>query len=331
MLGYKAGKTVVDNKRVIITLEFPADAKTNLNRYSALAKATASYRTNTAKVISIEDDEHSYEEAESGHFYKKLTYRRGDTIEEPDYVDDMELVHVQGIHFCLDRKVAASFQTDGDELWYSNGVKRRQYLRDEKGRKHGICREWHENGHIASELNYTHGEIGDYIYWQENELKQSERYTCGQGDQITIFYYENGDIASKVVVSPTTPFVFPRYVGEDFIEGSNIENLKEGDKSCVFTKWDEYRQFRLEQRLLTRSDGSRISHGLFQSWHSNGKQYQKAIYKNGERDGLYIQWFPNGKKQYVRLYNEGKLKSSKEWNEDGKLIDSYKASSCSVM
>jgi hypothetical protein len=105
MIGYKIAKN--GDKRVVITLEIPSDALTNMNRSSVLVKETAIYRTNKAKVLKIEDtDGNCYTTATSFNYYKSLEYKVGEVMEEPTYNIDPEEVYAEGIHFVLSRRVA---------------------------------------------------------------------------------------------------------------------------------------------------------------------------------------------------------------------------------
>jgi hypothetical protein len=110
MLGYKIARHGA--KRVLITLEIPEDAKTNLYRPSIVNKETAKYRTNKAKVLKIEDaDGKSYDTATTSIYNKKkLTYRVGEVVEEPAFDPMLEVVCTEGIHFFLDKHVAELFE-----------------------------------------------------------------------------------------------------------------------------------------------------------------------------------------------------------------------------
>ena len=55
MLGYKIAEH--GNVRVLVTLEIPDDALTNMNRYDIFDAMKAKYRTNKAKVLDIEDEQ----------------------------------------------------------------------------------------------------------------------------------------------------------------------------------------------------------------------------------------------------------------------------------
>ena len=110
MIGYKAAFN--ENTRVVITLEIPDDALTNINRTSVVVKEKAKHRANKVKVLKIEDKQgKEYKTAETGFFREKiLVYRVGETLEEPTYDTDIEQVCSRGIHFFLDKTVAEQYE-----------------------------------------------------------------------------------------------------------------------------------------------------------------------------------------------------------------------------
>jgi hypothetical protein len=55
MIGYKIAKN--GDRRVIVTLEIPADALTNMGRSTVAVRETATYRVNKVIVLKIEDSE----------------------------------------------------------------------------------------------------------------------------------------------------------------------------------------------------------------------------------------------------------------------------------
>ena len=89
MLGYKIAKSF--GKRVVITLEIPEDAVTNLKRSNIVNAETAKYRTMKAKVIKIEDsDGKTYNEAVSFNYDKNsITYKLDEELVCHDF--DMNL------------------------------------------------------------------------------------------------------------------------------------------------------------------------------------------------------------------------------------------------
>ena len=202
MLAYKAA---LHNKtRVTITLEIPQDALTNLNRSSVVAKETASYRTNKAKVLTIEDDSGTtYPYAQTRHgSLMGLLYRVGDVVVDPHFDTNLELEYAGGIHFFVSRRVVDTYtvvwldlegadsfrrlsslyecinyegpariqamRTNGlFECWHPNGqVWIRGLFKD--GKQGGVWRMWGHDGKKASELLYTNGKLeGIWEAWKD--------------------------------------------------------------------------------------------------------------------------------------------------------------------
>ena len=106
MLGYKVAKN--GETRVVVTLEIPEDAITNINRINVAVKEYAKYRCNKAKVIKIEDEnEKEYTSAKSFNYDKKtLEYVLNDIILVDDYDMNLNNVCSTGIHFFLTYRCA---------------------------------------------------------------------------------------------------------------------------------------------------------------------------------------------------------------------------------
>jgi antitoxin component YwqK of YwqJK toxin-antitoxin module len=174
MIGYKAAK--VGKTRVLITLDIPDDAITNVDRASVAVKDTAKYRTNKAKVVKIEDDDgKEYTEAVTGFYREKLlTYRLNELVEVSDYDMNLENVCSTGIHFFRTKRVA--------ELYSSGAIET------------GLYQSWHENGEKWVECTYVNGKLeGLYQRWYENGQKLDEcTYVNGQREGLYQRWYENG-------------------------------------------------------------------------------------------------------------------------------------------
>jgi antitoxin component YwqK of YwqJK toxin-antitoxin module len=203
MIGYKAAK--VGKTRVLITLDIPEDAITNVDRTSVVVKDTAKYRTNKAKVVKIEDkDGKEYTEATTGFYVgKSLTYKLNDLVEVPEYDMNLEEVCSTGIHFFLTKRVAELYSRDSIEnglyqSWHDNGEKfeectfvsgrieglyQRRYedgqIQEEctfvSGRREGLCQRWYTNGQKWKECTYVDGvKYGLYQRWYANGEKWEE-------------------------------------------------------------------------------------------------------------------------------------------------------------
>ena len=110
MIGYKIGQIILGNTqiKVLITLEIPNDAQTNLNRTNIKHKEYAKYRCNKALVISKKDKkENKHENAFSSIYNEKsIEYKVGEKVEEPNYDKDIDIVCGEGIHFFLNKEIA---------------------------------------------------------------------------------------------------------------------------------------------------------------------------------------------------------------------------------
>lgn len=196
MLGYKIGSHNLI--RVLITIEIPEDAYTNLNRNSVVVRETAMYRCNKAKVLKIEDKYGvEYYTAETKAY--RTTYTLGETLFIQDYDMNVEETCAPGIHFFLDKTVAElynnpdTFRNGHYREWYSNGQMSREgyyynskkvgvwsgwhtngqlqnkHVYDIKGRKHGVFLNCHDNGHPYLEGRFDRGnQIGAWRCWTAN-------------------------------------------------------------------------------------------------------------------------------------------------------------------
>ena len=153
------------SERVIVTLEIPDDADTNMYRLSVMEMETAKHRTDRAKVLKIEDA--------NGIEYTDVTntmyiygpigkYVVGKEIST--YVDrDFENTSGSGITFFLSKDAIQSHMIKSLEngvitSYYSNGLKWEE-LTYADGKKHGVCRGWYESGQLRYEDTYVAGVI----------------------------------------------------------------------------------------------------------------------------------------------------------------------------
>lgn len=65
-------------------------------------------------------------------------------------------------------------------------------------------------------------------------------------------------------------------------------------------------------------------HGLFQSWHDNGKIYQIINYENDRLHGLYETWYNDGVPEQKTNFNKGKRHGLCEyWAHNGLPLQKY--------
>ncbi len=172
MIGYKVARN--DNDRVIVTLEIPDDALTDMNRRSIIVKETAQYRANKVKVLKIEDsDGKEYTEAESMFYpYACLKYTVGETAVDNYFCRDIEK-REEGIYFFLSREVAERYglgtvENGIHKMWHPNGVLEEEF-ECVNGKHHGKYTSYHDNGVKNIECVYENGALaGVFRRWHEN-------------------------------------------------------------------------------------------------------------------------------------------------------------------
>lgn len=209
--------------RVIVTLLIPMNAKTNTERKNIFNPMYAKYRTNSAKVINIEDENgNKYKEAHTAFYEKKITYKL-DEIVKSEYDDNINIVCGEGIHFFLNKLVAYNygrkiFQQKWDEpnlyqTFHNNGhikekinyiydmyygfIKKNVELWFENGKKwkvesyqhelkHGLFSEWYKDGTLKYECNYINSNKNGY-----------ERFYYYNGQRKLYVHYKNGIIHGR--------------------------------------------------------------------------------------------------------------------------------------
>ena len=185
MLGYKIAKSL--GKRVVITLEIPEDAFTNVKRSNIVNAETAKYRTMKAKVIKIEDsDGKTYDEAESMFVDKnKVKYVMNKEVVSHDFDMNLEIASGTGIHFFLTKSLAETYGLESIEngiltAWHNNGVKESE-ITFVNNNAQGISYQWYENGKKQCECPMLDGKRhGDCHFWDENGNKSTHTFAHGK-------------------------------------------------------------------------------------------------------------------------------------------------------
>jgi len=198
MIGYKIAKHGAVS--VIVTLEIPTDAQTNMTRSNIAIPETAKYRANKVVVLQIEDTAGTcYNTATScGYSKKSIEYVVGTTIEEPCYNTNIEEVCTEGIHYFLSRRVAElytlkSVQNGLFEMWHDNGqLAVNVPYRD--GKREGLFQSWYENGQKEEEVKFKDGkEYGLCYRWYSNGCKKEEsNFKEGKQYGLCKGFYING-------------------------------------------------------------------------------------------------------------------------------------------
>lgn len=281
IIGYKIAKA--GETRVVVTLEIPDDAVTNVFRKDIVNVDTAKHRTNKAKVLKIEDETgKQYSSAESFNYgLKSLKYVVDSTLTVNDYDMDLEKVCSTGIHFFLTRRCAELYGLDTIknglyERWHDNGQKEYDCMYV-NGKRHGLYQSWHTNGQKRSEYIYVNGLYhGLCKTWYTNGQKYMEwMYTRGQRDGLQLMWFMTGQK----------------------LEESNYVN---GKLNGLHQRWYPNGQMSIESRYVND-----ILNGLERSWYSDGQKKMECSYTNDKLNGLYQCWYSNGEINVTRVYDNG--------------------------
>lgn len=171
------GKT----RRVIVTLEVPADARHNMDRAGVVNKLTAKHRVDRAFVCEIRDaDGNEYACASSMYHVPVISYHTGQVVQEHEY-EKGDRVCAPGIHVFLTRRVAEQYLNkpyDGlYEKYYDNGQMDVQ-IEYKYGMQHGPYKSWYCNGVPNFFGEYEHGSpVGTHRLWNcKGELQSEKSY-----------------------------------------------------------------------------------------------------------------------------------------------------------
>jgi len=269
IIGYKSAG---DNNQYLVTLHIdPHPSNTNLERKGVAIKATAKFRCKKAFVAEIKNkNTGELTNKAASNYRSSFIYRQNEFIVEPDYDTDSESVCSEGIHFFLTEEVAF-FWGRSDTI------------------KNGLCKSWHENGHLNSECEYKNGKLEGFYRLRNNNgiLLSESNYKNDLLEGSHKEWYNNGKLEVKC-------------------------EYKNGVKEGLYREW--FNNGTLEVECEYKNGAIE---GLYKRWYINGKLWEKCEYKNGQREGPYKEWHDNG-----TLDEEGEYKngvSYKKWHDNGKL------------
>lgn len=162
---------------------------------------------------------------------------------------------------------------------------------DEKGRKQGLWKTYHENGKVKYE-----GEFKDNVpvglfrhYYETGPLKMTANYFNNGKSASTYIYYPNGKLQAA---------------------GLYAEQKKD-------SLWRYYNQ---DEKLIGEEFYSKgIENGSFKTWYANGQLVEELNYKNGVKEGVWKKYYENGKIRQEAFHLNGKLDGDyKIFTDEGK-------------
>ena len=157
IIGYFLAKSGFNkNIEVLVEIEIPPDAKTDINRDDIFDKLNAEYKTNKYIVKKIYD-QHLNEYSMFFHNYYSSAIKLGELVFVNDsecYSDTDEEEEVKEFYMSKHIAIGVTDIIDGIcTLYHKNGRKRIEYTR-KNGKKNGKYYEWLENGQIYEESCY---------------------------------------------------------------------------------------------------------------------------------------------------------------------------------
>lgn len=226
-----------------------------------------------------------------------------------------------------------------EDLIENNGI---TLLKSNNSPFTGVCSKYNKNKKIEFEKNYINGKLdGEFIR-----------------------YFENGNISSIVTFINSKPAGYKQFYESNKIKAEKTDDGKtqilttwfeNGNKQSVQHFYNNMLNGKSEQWY----DNGKIEfsnlfkqnkqYGKFIVFHKNGKIKIAGNYINGEFDGnwktyneneqvlsnenynlgkkvgSWTYYFDNGSKKAEIVYKNGLIKENKEWNEKGRLINSFSA------
>ena len=148
----------------------------------------------------------------------------------------------------------------------------------------GISKEYHENGQLKSEVNYTNGKQNGLwkSYYENGQLRNEGNYTNGKQNGLWKYYYENGRLKSEITFGDDKS-----YQVKDYYENGQLQN--EGQKKTILVK---------DGNIRTVRDG------LWKYYYENGRVKSEITYSDDETTRQVKNYYKNG-----QLENEGQEKT----------------------
>ncbi len=162
---------------------------------------------------------------------------------------------------------------------------------DEKGRKQGFWKQFHENGKPKYE-----GEFKDNVpvglfrhYYETGQLKMTANYFNNGKSASTYIYYPNGKL-----------------------EAAGLYNEQKKD-----SLWKYYNE---EEKVIGEEFYNKgKENGTFKTWFANGQLVEEINWKDGVKDGAWKKYYEDGKPRQEAFYLNGKLDGDyKIFNDEGK-------------
>ena len=185
------------------------------------------------------------------------------------------------------------------------------------GKKEGLITYYDIDGKIKQESEWRNDKKNGFFkfYYSNGELKEHQNWKDDVQNGFYKTYYSNGQLHEHL------NYLNGKREGEFMIYDSGGNKTIEGEYKndiSVFIRYF-YSNNRIKQEQSLNSNNEK--HGPQRWWYENGQLELEMFYTNGVIDGVSTSYYLGGKREYQYVVKNGKLISTKCWNEDGQKID----------
>lgn len=226
-----------------------------------------------------------------------------------------------------------------DELTENNGI---TILISDSSTFSGSCRKFYKNNNIEFEKNYKNGKLdGKFIrYYENGNISNEVVFINGIPTGYKQFYKSNKLKAEKTDNGKTQVLTTWYENGIKKSEQHFINNML-NDKSeqwydngqlefcCLFKQNKQNGKFVVYHKNgESKINGNYVNgsfDGNWKTYNENSQIISEENYNLGQKVGTWTYYFDNSNKKAKIIYKNGLIKENKEWDEKGKLINSFSA------
>lgn len=342
IIGYKKAKIIDMNiaKYVVITLKIYQNATTNINRNNIEDIECATYITNCAEVINIEDKNGiNYNEAESGFYKKKIIYKKNKFIRT---YSDIE--NGIGIYFLLSKQLAMEYGKkkilNGQYLktdYVEHDNKKINLVDNENKSKFNLLYQiiinnknklikfnkdiltttnvtifdnlillsYYPNGQIAYKITYNKNMLatGNAIYYDVNGvIFQTIMWNNGNINGVRYIYYNNSD-SIKYKINYINNEIHG-LVEKLYINGNILNKYNYVHGKLMGSSCSYYNNNALHFAFNFNNnefEGEQLIYEL------NNTLKSRINYSNGKIHGEHIEYYSNGLPESLKTYVNNKI------------------------
>jgi len=228
-----------------------------------------------------------------------------------DYVNYDELTELNGITLLKSNNVPYT----GTCRKYKNKIL--EFEKNYKnGKLNGIFIRYFDNGNVSNKVNFVNGNPTGYKQFYPNKKLKAEKTDDGKNQHLTT-WFENGNKNLE------------QYLLNNILNGKSEQWFDNGqlELSCTYKNNKQEGKFSAYHKNGKKKiEGNYYNGNLDGNWKSyneKGHIISDEKYNFGKKIGTWYYYFENGNKRAKVIYKDGLIKENKEWNESGKLINSF--------